>query len=939
MLEIVNRRIFPLLCLFLLNCGHLPQSDPVHLQYKVRLVDPIHQIFDVELLIKNADAGDLILNSYVFQEYASVKKFKAMHNDHVKIKIEEKKKKERQRKQWFTKLSQIIKNPQKGDIRVFYQIQVQTNTGMHGKEYFNDFGYIGETFALISGRHLFLLPNDPITTAKIQFSLPDNWTVAIPWEVQEGWYVPCVASSILKEELANTAIGLGLLEMHKKRVGNTDVEVYVFENWKKKTKTLIVNTAFSIYQRVVDVFGGDAGGKYTFSFVPKSNKGKAIHTRSWSSSQGLDMDVPNSERWLMCLEQLIDRWVKFPPSAMVYHSQEDFWLVDGLRRFYAIEIGGQAGLVDRKRYLDIEKVRFISRFANKGRQDVLSPITQSSLPVLTQVRELYTDNSRTLKIRREHIAPTIVAFLDKKIRTSTGGELKLSDIIRYQYGKKQKGLHLQSDMREILGVELTKHLAQYLYDFGKIADKIGAIQPKSSLPIWKLKKTQTTSIDTLRIMMTGNTQGFLEHCGCKVSQEGGIARRATVIKDIREKFPETLLIDVGGFFPFKSNIYDLTNQDIEELNVFAKSMNYMSYDLATISFPELYYGYSQFHSSTETLGFPIVCANIKREGKLVALPHTSVSVGKYKIGFLGIYQHPITRYSKNYEYYLQDRTSDLEFLDPLDTINQYLPELNKENDLVIVIGYLEPELINEIVSIEGLDIIISWGNNETRLFRDQGLVVSKFDLSGFKEDALVIYSPKEAGLYALSLQEFYINQTNKVIGTQLKMTALSSDIIDDKIVRSMIDSIYIESRSAKVEPLRKWDEHFTESKFEHLGESAYVSVESCKSCHPDQYTQWQSSSHAFAINTLLDVRRQNNPKCIVCHVTGVGHATGYKIGDLKHPMLNVQCEACHGPGGKHIGNPIQFEMVRQPPARLCITCHDEEHSDFNFSTYYEKVKH
>ena len=55
--------------------------------------------------------------------------------------------------------------------------------------------------------------------------------------------------------------------------------------------------------------------------------------------------------------------------------------------------------------------------------------------------------------------------------------------------------------------------------------------------------------------------------------------------------------------------------------------------------------------------------------------------------------------------------------------------------------------------------------------------------------------------------------------------------------------------------------------------------------------------------------------------------------------MNVQCEMCHGPGSAHIKTPLQVNMLRRPPEKLCITCHDEEHSDFDMKKYYPKVKH
>ena len=64
-----------------------------------------------------------------------------------------------------------------------------------------------------------------------------------------------------------------------------------------------------------------------------------------------------------------------------------------------------------------------------------------------------------------------------------------------------------------------------------------------------------------------------------------------------------------------------------------------------------------------------------------------------------------------------------------------------------------------------------------------------------------------------------------------------------------------------------------------------------------------------------------------------------QFGNVRHPLINVQCEMCHGPGSQHVTNPIAGKMIRTPSKQLCTTCHDQEHSDFVMEEYYPKVKH
>jgi hypothetical protein len=64
--------------------------------------------------------------------------------------------------------------------------------------------------------------------------------------------------------------------------------------------------------------------------------------------------------------------------------------------------------------------------------------------------------------------------------------------------------------------------------------------------------------------------------------------------------------------------------------------------------------------------------------------------------------------------------------------------------------------------------------------------------------------------------------------------------------------------------------------------------------------------------------------CGSCHTTGYspqGHQDGMEgiIGTWAEP--GIQCEACHGPGSRHIENPQGVQMVLDRSSQLCGSCH------------------
>lgn len=107
--------------------------------------------------------------------------------------------------------------------------------------------------------------------------------------------------------------------------------------------------------------------------------------------------------------------------------------------------------------------------------------------------------------------------------------------------------------------------------------------------------------------------------------------------------------------------------------------------------------------------------------------------------------------------------------------------------------------------------------------------------------------------------------------------------------------------------------------------ATYVGVENCDNCHngavTDHYSEWSETRHG--VDTLQTQMAQRG-YCEQCHTTGFNNlsAGGYDpqeawnettptdnqtVANIK--LLGVQCEACHGPGSDHNGDPDEIEAA------------------------------
>ena len=121
------------------------------------------------------------------------------------------------------------------------------------------------------------------------------------------------------------------------------------------------------------------------------------------------------------------------------------------------------------------------------------------------------------------------------------------------------------------------------------------------------------------------------------------------------------------------------------------------------------------------------------------------------------------------------------------------------------------------------------------------------------------------------------------------------------------------------------------------GDASYVGPDECRKCHTKQYESWQKSPHFRSHEILLKRRKHTAPECLRCHTTGFGEASGFVDADSTPLVAAVTCEACHGPGSRHV-EAQEHDQKDEPKygnvncadcqhARICILCHREPHFD------------
>jgi len=387
------------------------------------------------------------------------------------------------------------------------------------------------------------------------------------------------------------------------------------------------------------------------------------------------------------------------------------------------------------------------------------------------------------------------------------------------------------------------------------------------------------------LIVSGDTHGYLQPCGCTKPMQGGILRRATAIRAL-SKPNATVFVDNGGL------IEGVQRQDVLKAETLAEAMGTWNVNAVNLTFSESRLGRGQVGVLQDLLGNKLVCSSL-RPSETNRIPAT-VEAGSYVIGALCPQTAQI---AANLEE--TDQGIDAGCQSILDQASK-----RKKKALLLWGGDLESaqELIK---GHPGFDVVV---------YGRQGTPPKDPPRMG----KTVFLTPGERGKHLIRAE---------FDGAKLKQAQvieLGPDFNDDADAAK----IYVNYQD------RVGDEKLLEL-LPRADSDTFVGSEACRRCHTKAYDTWKESGHAHALKTLENKNSSRDPDCVSCHVVGLGFKSGFQSRKLTPQLTDVGCESCHGPGKSH-------SESQKPlgPAVECTSCHNLEHDPrFDRNLAWEKVRH
>ena len=801
-----------------------------------------------------------------------------------------------------------------GPLRLHYLVDP---TGRGGDSHVGHNGfrssYSDSAFTLLSGRDILLAPTGLLSRGAVRahFLYPKNWEMVNtlrrdPWApgrwptFADGWVAQGSRPSGLEQILA-TPLAFGPLHRDSFSVGGTRYRVAYLASTPQPFRELATARMRAVAGFLDAQFDRGLGKTYDIVALPAASDGDIVEGASAALGQAQTL-LPLTPRRLRDFAVALARaYTRYEPTAVRLKRQEDHWLVDAVEEYL-----GWAALaaVDTA----------AAGAALEVLLDHLQVVTALDSPI--NLLKFYERDPQPGATYREVVAPAVFYGLLRWLELRGFREQSALLVRRLFEAPQSRGL---SDLlKDLNRPALADSIARVFQGNTRLllsAVSAPAIPEERRSDLFGLPVS-----DSLQIAATGMTHGYLENCGCKTSESGGLVRRRTELRRLASGRSPLLVLDAGSAMPFRKGAIEPPDSlGLAEERYYLTGMERMTYAAAAVGTSELIKGPRRFEELAAPLGFYTAC-NVKYRGRPVAPPSIIRRCGQLRVGIVGVYDPPAGR---NLTPQADARVDSFEIREPVEAAIAEIDRLRPSSDAQIVVGLLSESSIRRLLASgrSPLAIVCLPRHSLSQQIGPIDPSVPRIERTAIRGRTLVLYT--RATRYGISEATLHLDREHRLLSARSEDVSLDESIRDDPDEHGRLTSFYASMLRGSMEAIA--DAPFAGDSIRMRG--GYAGAATCKSCHEAQYVDWKSTPHASAYKTLLDRHRHFQPRCVSCHVVGYGAKDGFRILGNDTRLAGVQCEVCHGPGAAHATDPLGHRMARQVGEEVCLKCHTPEHSD------------
>jgi len=441
----------------------------------------------------------------------------------------------------------------------------------------------------------------------------------------------------------------------------------------------------------------------------------------------------------------------------------------------------------------------------------------------------------------------------------------------------------------------------------------------------------------VRLVYESDTRAYYRPCGCNQNSAGGFARRAALLKDLRAQAAPVVLCTAGDFY----GTADVFNE--AKSHFVARTMGELGYDAIGIGEMDLNFGLATLVADVRGFKLPVVCANLRAKNDSLRVradgpasatadrlgsafaPYRVVTKGGARFGFLGLIS-PATKMKKT----APKKDAPVEAItyslaDPIEVAKSVVPELRAACDILVVLAHMsDDDAVALLQAVPGIALVVLRPDPQGRALGQPQKV----------HDASLLRATSQG--QNIGELDIRLGDDHHIAETFNRMHIMDASYRDDPEMIKRIETFEEENRKLQKELFARQqvqgDDHEAFA-------GSFLGVGACQSCHVEEFDVYAHTRHAHAYATLASQFVHRDTNCVGCHVTGYGEAGGFqgvRMRGASVDLIDVQCEACHGPGSQH----ARDGSYRATAIQSCVKCHtSNDDPDFDFATDWPKIAH
>jgi len=462
-----------------------------------------------------------------------------------------------------------------------------------------------------------------------------------------------------------------------------------------------------------------------------------------------------------------------------------------------------------------------------------------------------------------------------------------------------------------------------------------------------------TTPSSLILLYTSCANGQIRSCNCTKFRFGGYGREMTVLKGIRSKSKDVLLIE-GGDACGGAGVQASLKADVA-----SQAMNTLGYGVMVPGEEELGVrgtryidkftaapsgsGKTQSVSSKTASRCPVICANLFKRGsdKPLFPPYVVLKTAAgLRVAVIGLIDESLCSPWLGTTY-------DQVVKDPKEVLPALVKQARAKADIIVVVYHGVADPASSLAKTKGIDLVLTTHpDDQNRIFpaKDSNTV----DAPVGKLGSAVLVKSETSTNWCLGRLDISLSNDRRITSVKHKLLYLDRSYDEDPAMVKVYDDYNEKVKQATLAGASLFRQN-AEAMLAQRGlniadmrkrlhKSPFVTAGKCKDCHPEIYEIWSTSQHARAMDTLKKTHQEYDPECVQCHVTGAVARNGFANAKDTPELANVQCEACHGAAETHIAKPARG--FGQAGEQTCRSCHTTERTpDFDYSVAWAKIMH